>query len=729
MADPTRLTVADLQPMVSRASEQYSVPEEYIWGVIRAENSGSAKGAANLKDVSTQAISPKNARGVMQVTPIALKDVTQAGLVPEGLDHANLSVEDQIGVGTAYLSRLMKLSQKPEEIYAMYNFGPKARFRMDQLPGETQGYLEKTGSSNSSTVKTGGGGTGTFGQGMMGGGDLVSMLINSNNQQNSAMSAGLAESQQLSAQGQQLSSMAVNQQRAVVADAAITAADKANVTYTQNKTLEQLQSLFRMDPSQVDNEIAGQLAVVDTAQKAYGPARAEYDQLAGADFLSDPLSYILAQVQMPTAAAKVNAIADQEDIANQRLQTRTAQLTAAKSVITANTADAIRDVQLREAKQNVDRANAELTEKEAGNTVKAATNKLQNMQVANMIGDNTRNTLVAVSNLEDRAESIEIRKEQREQLMSGKKLKEEEDARLNARLKTISDAKGMLEPMTVARLRTLTDKKSQEEWLAAAQSSQLGESLEGSLRFYLGQGSSKVAIQSNGGASTWDTAERLARQGADYAGMAERLHEKTAPGGKKLTPEAARFEGYELYRNEVVGSMNSATAPEDLSSSTWNRKYNPYIPQFLSFNKKIESDPTYSSLKNNEVKKAIDTLFASGAIKGENLDSSQQQQVVKSIITKAAAREIDSKKAAADIAAYFTAAAGFNRTTNKYDLFSLPPQNAYFFTLEGAWPTMSKDKVNLMDPISVENKVIKSIKFGKPVTMFSDTGDFGVTGN
>ena len=725
MADPTRITLADLQPTVEKYSKQYNVPQELIWGVIRAENSGSPQGASKIKDVSTQAISPKNARGVMQVTPVALQDVKNAGLVPSTLEHEGLSVEDQIGVGTAYLSRLLKLSQKPDEIYAMYNFGPKARFRMDQLPEETKGYLEKTGASQSSStsVRTGGGSTGTYGQGTVQGADLVSMLLGNAQQQTQMMSQGLGDLLGLSSQAQQKAVQSIAEQQAVVNSAAQVAAGKAEVDYRANKTIENLQNMFGLSQDDQNNAIATNLATINATQQAYKGARAEYDELATTDLLSNPLGYILAQIKMPTAAAKVNALADQEANAVADIDTRTRQLANAKSTVTANTADQLRDLQLETAKNEKRLAEAKLLAAEGGSLVQAASSKMQAITIANQMGDNTRSTLLGVASLEDRAEGAEIRNEQKRQIMEGKRLKEEEEARLNARLKTVSDAKGMLEPMTVQRLKTLTDKKSQEEWLAAAQSGAFGERLDDSLRFYLGQGSSKSAIMNAGGASTWTTAEKLARQGAQYAGTVDRLHTKANPLGKKLTNEEARSQGYELYKNELIDSSMKVTEPADLSSSKWDGTYNPYVGQFRGFNSAIDQIPQLSGFKNNAVKVAVDTLMQAGAVTGENLTSAQQQQVFKSVIERVKARELEPKKAAADIAAYIRGISAYDRTLNKYDLFSLPPQTSYLFTLDGSWPTMSRDKVDLMNPVDIENKILKTMKFGKPVTLFTDTGD------
>lgn len=707
MAD--RISLDDLKPLVESASSRYGVPSEYIWNVIRAENSGSVAGAASLKDASSTAVSPKGAKGIMQVMPIALKDVQQAGLVPSTISHDNLSVEDQINVGTAYLSRLMKLSDKPEEIYAMYNYGPKARFRMDQLPDETKGYVSKATQSESTSTKSGGGPAGTFGGGAFNSGDLISALLGTATQQNQAIQQGsdiltrqMALAQDLFASGNQMQAAAVTQ-------AATNAAEKANIDYKINSTLEGIQRLYGMNPEDQNNEIATSLAAANSAREQYQGARAEYDQLAQTDFLSNPIGYLFAQLKMPTAAAKVNSLADAEERALQNIQDRNALLAGSKSVVTANTADQLRKVQLSQADAELKMAQGKMKTAEAENASRVASQQMQLIQIANMSGDNMRQALTSVIQLQDYQESKELREEQRRQIMEGKRLKEEEDARLNARLKVVSDSLGLLEPMTVQRLSKLTNKKAQEMWLRVAQTGSYGENMEESLKFYLGTGSAPEIIK-GGGASTMQAANKLAQTGASYQSSAERAYMAANPTGKKLSPDESRALGYKMYQQEIEASMSSPTEVNDLSSSKWEKTYNPYVAQFVGFNKAIDTLPNYGMLKNNAVKKLVDDIIKTG-VQGDNLSTEQQQQVMGAVIEKVRNRELTPAKAAADVAAYFSSAAAYNRELNKYDLFALPQQNAYLYTLEGtSLPGDNRQKTNLMDPKDVENAIIRKAK-------------------
>lgn len=698
MAD-FRVSLAQLQPLVSEASQKFGVPEERIWNVIRAENSGSPEGASSLRDVSTTAVSPKNARGVMQVTPIALKDVQQAGLIPSGVSHDNLSVRDQIFTGTAYLSRLQELSQDDAEIYAMYNYGPKARFRMDSLPGETSGYLQKTGSSNSassvSTVPSSRRGP------MMDTNTLVNALLQTAMQQNQAMQTGAADVAATEQRASGMRASAIDQERANIVEQAAVAGEKIGAQYSADKMLEKLQGMFNMDPERVDNEIAASLAEVDAARKARAPVRAAYDKAASVGLLDDPLGYIFAQMELPKLAAQNNALADAEDNAIQNIQQRTAMLANAKATITANTADQIREAKLKQATVDAKVADAKLTVEEAKNVSGQAASKLQQINIANAIGDNTRQTLLGVASLMGQDEQRSAIAEQRALMNEAKQDAAAQEARLDVRLKLVSDSLGLPEAMTQKRLKLLAPKE-RDAWMDAALNGNFGKDLFSSLVFFE-ERSNRIGMESTGNASTMDTASKLKRHGASYQDTALR---QAALTGKRMNAKDAQELGYTLYMNELVDSYaNPREGSVDLSSNTWDTKYNPYIGSWTGFTRAIEANPDYAALKGNLIATAVKDLIGTGVVKGDNLDASQRQQAVLSVFKKVASREITSKKASADIAAYFQTLAKYNLDNTRYTAFALPPQTSYVFTIPGDIG-IDRKKVDLMDPQGVESALV-----------------------
>src|SRR5688572_14611694 len=67
------------------------------------------------------AVSPKNARGLMQITPIALKD---QGIDPETFDYNNPAASLKAGLGYVRVLREKYGLTNPLQIAAAYNAGP-----------------------------------------------------------------------------------------------------------------------------------------------------------------------------------------------------------------------------------------------------------------------------------------------------------------------------------------------------------------------------------------------------------------------------------------------------------------------------------------------------------------------------------------------------------------------------------------------------------------------------
>lgn len=535
----------------------------------------------------------------------------------------------------------------------------------------------------------------------------------------------------------QLSQQAQEKQKQAVDQAALNAAAKVEVDYAQNKMLEGLQQTFNMDPAAADNEIRKSLAVVDQARGQYDVARAEYDKLASTDLMSNPIGFLLAQIKLPSAAAKVNALADVEDRALQNINTRTAQLTATKNVLTANTADQVRQNQLKQTEVDKALAEAKLTQQEAAN---AAALGAQQMQIINLRSkglDDVRSTILGVSNLmarqealvaanearEDRAVDRRLRQEQLQLMLDEKRANQEEEARTNMRLEAVSKSLGLVEPMTVKKLRTLTNKREQMIWLEASQTGQLGPDLKTSLEFYLGKGNRSV-IQQTGGASVYDTAKKLESGALAFEGEATRGL-MTTNMGRPPKREDALAKAFEIYEATAVAATNG-TGQKDLSSSQWDQTYNPYKAPFLSFNRAVDTKPELASLKNNIVKTTIDDLVKSGAVTGPDLTASQQQQVLGGIVEKVNARQLTPKQAAAQVAVYFGNAVQYNSDMNHPEQFGLPPQATYAFTIRPAAFSGGEPKqVDLLNPVAVENAISAQVAQRARSRNYDPTGAIG----
>ncbi len=103
--------LARLAPIIWKHAQANSLPTELVREMIRAESGGNER-----------AESSRGAKGVMQITPVALEEVRRARHIGEG----DLFDPDyNIAVGTAYLR--MMLVKFDGDVYlavAAYNMGP-----------------------------------------------------------------------------------------------------------------------------------------------------------------------------------------------------------------------------------------------------------------------------------------------------------------------------------------------------------------------------------------------------------------------------------------------------------------------------------------------------------------------------------------------------------------------------------------------------------------------------
>lgn len=571
-----RVSFDEITPHVKAAAEQFGVPEDLIWNVIRAENTGSVDGAKKATSASSTAVSPKGARGIMQVTPIAYKDVVQAGLIPGGLDLTALSIPDQINIGAAYISRLMKHSSKPEEIYAMYNFGPKARFKMDQLPQETSDYVNKATGGTKVAQSSSSSGT------VADPNELINALLQSNQTAANNMQAAGTRVQSYNQRGVAQLEAGIAGQQGVIDAALALKQSQAQLVYKNEIAAQNLQKILGLNQDRPDNVLVQGIADSNAANADYAVQRAEYDKLASTDLLSDPLGYIVAQLKLPSAAARVNAAADKGANAEKLISGRLELLRAAKSNITAQTADETLRINLELAQTEANAANVKLSTEKAKIFSQLAANEMQQLNVANAIGDNTRQTLTAIASIEERQANRALVDEQRALILGQKKATAEEDARLNERLRIVSHTIGLAEPMTIQRLRALAPGKVKDTWLNAALSGQFGGDLQESVAFLKDNGSRQGMVQ-GGNAGMAGTAKKLEEAATEMEGVVSQdVFKKT---GKVLKPGEATKGAYDTYETMIVSAVGSPTMAVDMAHSRWDKTYNPYKPEFFMFNK------------------------------------------------------------------------------------------------------------------------------------------------
>jgi len=119
-------TPRTIEQMVGEAARRYALPRSLVRAVARAESS-----------LDPAAVSPKGARGVMQLMPATAKEL--------GVDNA-FDPAQNIDAGARLLRQLLeKYEGRVAEALAAYNAGPGAVARHNGVPPyrETRGYIRK----------------------------------------------------------------------------------------------------------------------------------------------------------------------------------------------------------------------------------------------------------------------------------------------------------------------------------------------------------------------------------------------------------------------------------------------------------------------------------------------------------------------------------------------------------------------------------------------------------
>jgi len=106
-----RCGIEAYREIIWRHARQKALPTELVESVILAESSGNPT-----------AVSHKNARGLMQITPITVREVRRRTGMPKG---DLFDPEYNIDVGTCYLRLLMdRFDGKFRLVVAAYHMGP-----------------------------------------------------------------------------------------------------------------------------------------------------------------------------------------------------------------------------------------------------------------------------------------------------------------------------------------------------------------------------------------------------------------------------------------------------------------------------------------------------------------------------------------------------------------------------------------------------------------------------
>lgn len=500
--------------------------------------------------------------------------------------------------------------------------------------------------------------------------------------------------------------------KAAAVDVGVTAAKKAEITYARDNAIERTGAILGMNADEQNYIIPQRMAeyeALNTEQKA---ARAEYNQLASTDLLSNPIGYIMAQIKLPAAAARNNALVDAKNAAIGEIEVRQRLMTAQRSAITTNTAARLKEVNLADAVNAQRAAEINLRQAEAEVESKVAGMRMQAWQLGDKVFDikgdlfnkqlQVQQWTMSFESLQEQRQANKLAAQERtamaqERAAMLKDREAEKAAQLaefttvNVGFANVSRLLGLQIPMNAEIWKKMPDNKMKQAWLAAAQDGVLGKDLVSSLAFFNGNGAQNNIVSTNPGV-------------AQFARFSQTALESVAltlsrdPKLQNAKPAEIAQQANQNYMTEVQESASNIASKETLSSPRYDALFNPYKAQHL-----VMLDQHAQS--ENIMVKALRTARIgkeTAVTPTGNLPAEIEQTAIQNVIAQISQGTIGVDDAATNISTYYMSAAKRNYDAYQYTLFGLPAQTKYTFTVAPNGMFQDPIKVNLMDLASTK---------------------------
>lgn len=551
---------------------------------------------------------------------------------------------------------------------------------------------------------------------------LLSAFTTNAQQRNQQVSDTLADVTARTAQIQQLMTTNETEAAALIQENSKIAGEDAAIQYKTNKAKEANAALVGMNPDDLDNEMVRSMAAFTQDQELAkrleqerASAMRTAEQMAGTSLLENPLQFLVAQLALPTVAAKHNSLLNQEaeavarrDRAANNITTRMQLLNSRNSAVVANTADQAHELNLRKAQIAERQATMELNAVKAENISRLGARALDAYRLAGdsfQIQSDLINKNISLAQWQlQRQQAAEARAAAAEERRARADARAESDAErelLNRQLAAASSALGYQSPVTLTSLKQLP-RDRQEQLIKVAVSGRFGTGLIESINTIEQAGVPQVITATNPGMANFMRGTRIGIQNYTQAVVNEAVAK-----GQKLKPNEATQEAADRYEQEVVSSAQSFASPKSLNSGTWDTTLNPYKPQYYALLDAAKAGQV-PQLKGNAVVATLETLKAANAGKGgDNLSGRDMETLIKTVSQQVADGKLDPNKAAIDIARFHQVAAAQNLGLYNYTQFGLPQQTSAIITIPALNSFTQPFKLDLMDPASVKTAITR----------------------
>ena len=516
----------------------------------------------------------------------------------------------------------------------------------------------------------------------------------------------------------------VAEAQAVSTTAAQLAGEKAQTDFIRNKAIQEAATIFGMNADENNFIVTQRMAEYTAAEEARKAARVEYDKLAGASLLESPVNYLLAQLKLPQAAARNNALVDARDAAAADIQTRQQLAQAQKQVTTVNTADRIRTTALSEAENNRRAAEIQVRQAQIENSSKLAGQELQIYQLKDKAFDiqgDLLNKTLQVSQWEMSYKSLELQREEARKAAEERRAaaaeraarakseaeaKAERDAELaglNSGLNIVSKFLGLATPMNVELWKRIPNPKIKQAWLEAAQTGVLGSNLLEGLQFVNQSANTTLMLQTNPGSA-------LAIRGFTEALGTTSSALMSKPENKSKKANEVATMATDDYLKLVITASSDPQAKQTLTAPQFDTLFNPYKAQ----HKTLITDPT---LAENAVVKALKaSTIGANVESAPNIPAEFEQKALQSIVQQVRARTLGVDEAARQVNQYYSTAARKNFELYQYNLFGLPAQSKYVARIDTPGMFAEPVTADLMSFASTKTALAKAARSGMTAT-------------
>jgi hypothetical protein len=509
---------------------------------------------------------------------------------------------------------------------------------------------------------------------------ILSSVLASTNASNARL-LDIANMQgQVAQQGQAVNAANTAQAQADIPQAQALATQTADVEAQRSQMIQMLQAQANLNPADADNAYVKGLADLTATNLQREAAHAELTKLATTNLLDDPIGYVMAQINLPVAQAQAQSLDQQAQRQIADVDARLKLVASAKSTLTADTVQQVKDIQLGQAALAAREASRKLSQQEVENAGRIAGQYLQQANTLDKINDNTRqvfsmqlNAAQFQATMEERALLRAERTARLAEAAKEKKLKEEEDAMLQGGLAAASKILGFPQPVSVEFFKRMPNSRQKQRLAELAANNSLGDTLFDSVVAFDEGGGTIAGLQRGGNVGFSKFMSGIDKTTDFYISDARRTPDKL---GKTPSEKEANVIGVQNYEKALVASASDPKAPRPLTSPQWDSQFNPYRQHFGLLSNAVTAGKV-PALTGNPVYEAMKNVATLSTTPDGNISGEGEQTALRTVAQLVADRKLNENDAAKAIVQYYRTTAAVNKDFYQYTLAGLPTQDSY----------------------------------------------------